>query len=392
MPDESSMNDALAAGLQSSVDRKLTAGEGVLMSLAGAHGEALVATDRRVMIVREQMPIVASETEVDCFDYPYDQIHTVRVDAAVGGGHLKLVLLTPPVDDKEVTLYFPHYDLAKFDAAAARIRLLVEQTRSVPVGQEYATHPSAVTAQCLECGEIVERPEWNYCAKCGAERGGICAVCFDHLPTGAGYCTHCGAPAAALPSRRCSSCSRLLSPRFVYCPSCGTITGPRCPHCGMRAGEGWDRCAYCGTSLNGGSIPTTPQQWQGDGDPPSDQALTAEEHNSEGKRLYNREDYAEAAGHFREALAMDPENGLYHCNLAVALAELGEDDAALAEYEHAIRLAPDDASLHLNLGYYYSEREKHDDAVRAWRRVIELAPDSPEAAEARQNLSHVDEV
>jgi len=160
----------------------------------------------------------------------------------------------------------------------------------------------------------------------------------------------------------------------------------------MRIGEEWNRCAYCGTTLNGGSIPTIPQPWQEEGEPPSERVMTAEEHNSEGKRLYNQEEYVEAVGHFREALAAEPNNGLFHCNLAVALAEMGEDEAALAEYASAIRLAPNDASLHLNLGYFYSERERQDDAERAWHRVIDLAPDSPEAAEAKQNLSHVEEV
>src|SRR5690348_5272909 len=128
------------------------------MTLAGASGEGLVVTDLRVMIVREQMPIVGGVTEVDCFDYSYEQIQTIVVEGAVGGGHLKLSLLAPPPDDHHVTLYFPSYDLPKFDAAAARIRLLLEQTRGHLIEPPAAGGTVGVPAGgnlCSACGSAV---------------------------------------------------------------------------------------------------------------------------------------------------------------------------------------------------------------------------------------------
>ncbi len=193
MPDDPSPRDPLASNLQSAVDKKLTLHEGVLMTLAGAAGEGLVVTDRRVMIVREQMPIVAGETVVDCFDYPYEQIHTVRVDGAVGGGHLKLVLITPPVDDKEVTLYFPIYDLSRFDSAAARIRMLAEQTRSIPVTAPPLELQSRRT--CATCGAVAGS-EWAFCGQCGAPLCAVCSQCGKALPDGVRFCVYCGVPTA----------------------------------------------------------------------------------------------------------------------------------------------------------------------------------------------------
>src|SRR5205085_10842841 len=72
MAEESSLNDVLPLVLQGTIDKKLLGGEQVLMTLAGASGEALVVTDQRVMIVREQMGMVGA-TEVDCFSHAYEQ-------------------------------------------------------------------------------------------------------------------------------------------------------------------------------------------------------------------------------------------------------------------------------------------------------------------------------
>ncbi|MCE7700050.1 MAG: hypothetical protein K8E24_014915, partial [Methanobacterium paludis] len=154
MPDDPNLHDDLSSTLQSAVDRKMAADEHVLMTISGAHGEGLVVTGLRVMILREQMPIVGSDTEVDCFDYAYEQIKTVLVEDAAGGGYLKLQLFVPPSDDKRVNIYFSSYDQSKFTAAAARIRILVEQTR------EGAMNTAVAAAQgltmCPDCGAQVQ--------------------------------------------------------------------------------------------------------------------------------------------------------------------------------------------------------------------------------------------
>jgi tetratricopeptide (TPR) repeat protein len=120
--------------------------------------------------------------------------------------------------------------------------------------------------------------------------------------------------------------------------------------------------------------------------------FSAEEHNAEGRRLYEMGQYLEAVAHFQSAIELDHRNPLYHCNLGVTFSELDLDDAALEKYNEAIRIAPEDPTAYLNLGYFHSERENPAEARPALEKVIEVAPGSPEADEARQILESFDEL
>ena len=393
MADDSSLQETLANNLQAAIDKKLTVGEAVLMTLAGAHGEGLAATDRRVILVREQMPILGGETEIDCFDYPYDQISTVRVEDAIGGGHLRLLLITPPVDEKEVTLYFPPYALNTFDAAAARIRMLAEQTRSVPVGGTALTPVvNAPPSLCNVCGLPVDEGSWNYCAACGAGQGPVCGFCDTLLPPGAQFCPRCGTSAQHARGSDCAACGRPVSVVFAFCPQCGVAQGNRCSRCAGRILDEWRQCPACGQPTGQAAIGTRPLSAQSERQAPDGEPSTAEEHNAVGRRFYEGENLGEAVAHFQTAIELDPRNPLYHCNLGVVFAELGQDDAAIAEYESAVKLAPNDPTPYLNLGYFYSERENDVEARAALEKVIDVAPDSPEAEEARQIIENLGEV
>jgi predicted RNA-binding Zn-ribbon protein involved in translation (DUF1610 family) len=389
MPEEPLLLDELPQNLQTTLDKRLTANEAVLMRLSGAHGEGFVATDRRVFILREQMPIVGGQNEVDCFDYPYDRINTVLVEGAVGGGHLKLELHTHPVDVKETTLYFPPYYLAKFDAAAARIRLLAEQTRPVhvtPAGDRTETRQV-----CHSCGNPLDNSTWRFCPQCGNPQGALCAFCQSVMPSDARYCPNCGLFAESLAHTPCV-CGAEVSPLLRLCPECGSSIGNRCGKCGTRLLAAWSRCAGCGEPVRPRLIASTPRPWATAGASGGGSIRTAEEHNTEGMRLYNTEKYDLAAAEFETALELDSENALFNCNLAVVLSEMGRDEEALEHYHNAISLAPNDPAAYLNLGYFYSEREDQDLARSNWQKVLELAPSSPEADEAKQNLEHLGEV
>lgn len=378
MADDSSLHDALPPALQAAVDKRMTGEEVALMSLRGASGEAIVVTDRQVMILREQMPIVGSKTEVDGFVYSYSQIRDVLVEEAVGGGHLKIVLFTPPPDEHYITLFFPSYDLGRFEAAAARIRLLAEQTRDHAVDIPAATGGHSVWGlPCPACGGEVPQNEL-FCRVCGAPQGAVCRWCHKRIPPKARFCPRCGVPAESARSLTCAECGQTLLPSLPYCPRCGHADGIRCVRCGMYVLEGWSRCPGCGSDPRMGGE--------------KEQFLTAEEHNARGMSLYNQENYAEAAREFQMALALEPTNALYHCNLGVAYAEMGHQSEALAEYDVAIRLAPNDPTAYLNLGYFYAEREDKEKARQAWEKAICVAPNSPEADEARQNLAEMDKL
>lgn len=419
MSDDLSQHDVLPLALQSALDRKLAPNEKVLMTLAGASGEGLVVTDSRVVILREQMGVVGGAAGVDCFDHFYEQIQNVSVEGAVGGGHLKLILLNQPTDEHQVTLFFPSYDLAKFDAAAARIRLLAEQTRGVPASTVTAADllstpaPSGGSyAVCAVCGAAVQ-PTHIFCGACGAPQGRACRYCFMPVPRAARFCSYCGNSAADARELYCEACKQPVSVNYLYCPRCGASQGRHCPHCGAHAHGTWVRCAQCGSALDasgttgrpGAAAPSTPStvsvilptQPAGSSGPgstavsDSDRAA-AEQHNARGMELYEQEKLPEALQEFERALDLAPGTPLYHCNLGVVYADMGRDDDAIEEYETAIRLAPDDPTAYLNLGYFHSERENAAEAERMWSKVSEVAPDSPEAEEARQNLAHEDEL
>jgi RNA polymerase subunit RPABC4/transcription elongation factor Spt4 len=400
MADESSFHDILTPALQNAANRKLRSGENALMTLAGATGEGLVVTDQRVLILREEMPIVGSDSEVDSFDYSYEQIQTVRVESAIGGGHLNLVLFAPPSDDQQVTLYFPSYDLAKFEACAARIRMLVEQTRGVPVASaaDSAPAPPPSESACPKCGSPVTERDF-FCYKCGTPQGDVCSYCRTLLPSGALFCTRCGISADRRIPLACTQCGQSIFPTWSFCSHCGQrLGGPSCRQCNAFAQPDWVFCPICG--YKHGAAPTrpaaAPDPERPAPAPPTDalkaEQATAEEHNARGMRLYEQEKYEEAAREFEAALTLSPGTPLFHCNLGVVYGEMGRDEEALEEYRVAMRLAPDDPTPHLNLGYFYSERENAEEARRAWENVIALAPNSAEADEARQNLEGLGEV
>ena len=389
MEQDSSLIDQLAANLQTAIDKKLTVGEAVLMALSGAAGEAFAVTDKRVILVREQMPILGTAAEVDCFDYPYEQISTVRIEDAVGGGHLKLVLTTPPLDEKEVTLFFPHHVLNRFDAAAARIRMLLEQTRSVAVSPAGAAADHMQFTPCAQCGSPVDLGQWTYCANCGSAQGKVCSFCDSLLMGGWRFCPRCGTPTDSARGSSCEGCGSQISVLFAFCPHCGVSQGDRCPRCAGRILPGWQRCPACGNSLLGG---TAQQSARSDQVTSAAEPASAEEHNALGRKLYEAEQYAEAIAHFQTAIELDSRNPLYHCNLGVVFAELGREDAALDEYREAIRLAPNDPTPYLNLGYFYSERDNDTEARAALEKVLEVAPGTPEADEASQIIESLHEV
>jgi tetratricopeptide (TPR) repeat protein len=394
MADETLLNDVLPSALQSVVDKKLTAGEQVLMTLTGASGEGLVVTDRRVMILREQMPIVGVPTEIDCFDHAFEQIRSVDVAEVPGGGRLNLLLFTPPSSDEQATLYFPSYRMDRFETAAARLRLLglPNSSPDVPASIADASGSLLGVILCDQCGFRIGIQS-AFCTQCGAPQGKACGGCGCLVGPEAKFCSVCGVAATMARVPVCGACGSTVSPHHAFCTSCGQAQGAVCPTCGKVAAAGWACCAHCGNSLAPVSLPTEE----------SEQPLgtlrstgtrrmirpnpAAEVHNQRGMSLYEQEEYAEAAAEFETALDLAPGTPLYHCNLGVVYAEMGNDDAALEEYETAVRIAPENPTAYLNLGYFHSERGRDVDARASWGKVVTLAPDSPEADDARQNLA-----
>jgi predicted O-linked N-acetylglucosamine transferase (SPINDLY family) len=93
-----------------------------------------------------------------------------------------------------------------------------------------------------------------------------------------------------------------------------------------------------------------------------------------GAALMAESRFAEAAEHFRRAIALAPQVPESHNNLAAALQRLGDPSGAIPSYQEAIRLAPGVPELHHNLAMALQEVRRFDEAIAACRRAIALRP------------------
>jgi Flp pilus assembly protein TadD len=125
---------------------------------------------------------------------------------------------------------------------------------------------------------------------------------------------------------------------------------------------------------------------------PATSSDEAESLNQRGIEAYEREQFDQAIDLFRRALALDPRNATFHCNLAVACGEKGLDYEAFSGYQQTLALDPSNVTALVNLGYLYSEKERYEEARDCWERAIRVAPDSPEAAEARASLENLEQL
>jgi serine/threonine protein kinase/tetratricopeptide (TPR) repeat protein len=93
----------------------------------------------------------------------------------------------------------------------------------------------------------------------------------------------------------------------------------------------------------------------------------------------------EAIGCYRAALALYPETGAVHANLASVLYDMRQLDEAIVELRETIRLKPDDADAHYNLGLSLHDRGFLDEAITAYRQAVQFRKDM---AAAHLNLGN----
>lgn len=102
-----------------------------------------------------------------------------------------------------------------------------------------------------------------------------------------------------------------------------------------------------------------------------------------GYNLYLQRRWAEAEATLRQALAVDPRHARSHSNLALILAQRGDDDAALAEF---IKAGCDPADARSNLALTQAMRGRLDDARKTYAEALAA---KPELAAARDGLRAV---
>jgi TolB-like protein/Tfp pilus assembly protein PilF len=90
--------------------------------------------------------------------------------------------------------------------------------------------------------------------------------------------------------------------------------------------------------------------------------------------IYGDNDLADAAQHFKRALALDPADLEVLRNSATLLGSLGRTDEALALDETVVRRDPVNVTALFTLGYYQRVAGRFDAAVASFHAAISLAP------------------
>ncbi len=108
-------------------------------------------------------------------------------------------------------------------------------------------------------------------------------------------------------------------------------------------------------------------------------------YNNLGGVLHAQEQYAEAVVSLRRALQLQPNYPEAHFNLGNALHAMG-DPAAVSCYAEAIRLRPNYLKAHWRMAVALADQGRTDEAVASLKTALRLKPDSIEALE---QLGHI---
>lgn len=408
----SDMKRELSLVLQNELDKQIISGETLLISLPGSFGEALAVTDRRAFVIRDQEVSAGGGCEVNA--YSMNTVKGAEIVSTPSGGYIELKSSGVVSGSDKARVYFPSYEITPFQAAAefinGQVTAQAPAVSSDPFSNEGA---QADGEKCPKCGAAVDLFS-VFCGQCGEQIRVVCTECSASSPKGSLYCSHCGSKLTEYTSE-CTKCGTRLQKWFSFCTSCGSSQHQNCLACGSQIQPTWTHCAACGRLLGSAVMdPNTARSAQRRLDnlkesmreePNKDSSVIAPnpteatptlnpaaQHNQRGNELFDNEDLEGAIREFKQAVALDPGNASYHCNLAIAYDENDQDDLAFDEYFKAIELDPKDTSALLSLGYMYNERDERDKAEEVWNRVIQIAPGTPESEEARRNIMRQDEL
>jgi protein O-mannosyl-transferase len=98
-----------------------------------------------------------------------------------------------------------------------------------------------------------------------------------------------------------------------------------------------------------------------------------------GKVLADKGQIDDAVRQYQEAIRLQPDYAGAHYNLGNVLADKGQIDDAIRQYQETIRLQPDYARAHYSLGNILVQKGQIDDAIRQYQETIRLKPDHVEA-------------
>jgi tetratricopeptide (TPR) repeat protein len=101
--------------------------------------------------------------------------------------------------------------------------------------------------------------------------------------------------------------------------------------------------------------------------------------NNLGWSLAEKGDMDAAVQQYQEALRIKPDYTLSLNNMGLALAGKGDLDAAIREFRKALRSNPDYSDAHYNLGIALAGKGDLDAAIREYREALRLNPDCSDA-------------
>ncbi|MDD8016152.1 MAG: tetratricopeptide repeat protein [Acidobacteriota bacterium] len=101
-----------------------------------------------------------------------------------------------------------------------------------------------------------------------------------------------------------------------------------------------------------------------------------EEKNARANDLFERGRYDEAAGLYREILAVNPDLAAIHFNLGDCAYNLRRYDEAVSSFREAIRLKPDFFEAYANLANACGRLKKFEEAILVFDKAIQAFPEN----------------
>jgi tetratricopeptide (TPR) repeat protein len=119
------------------------------------------------------------------------------------------------------------------------------------------------------------------------------------------------------------------------------------------------------------------------------QPAHAAAHINLGTLYYNRQDFALAEKHYREAIESDPRYSLAYFDLGNVLDETGRVQEAIQTYKTALQLAPTYADAHYNLALAYEKVREPRKALKHWQAYVKLDTSGPWSVHARSQIKRI---
>jgi tetratricopeptide (TPR) repeat protein len=122
-----------------------------------------------------------------------------------------------------------------------------------------------------------------------------------------------------------------------------------------------------------------PQQLAGDATAIAARLKESAVLKSQGDQYFDEEKFAEAAQHYREAIAINPDYAEAYDNLGISLWQLDRNEEAERCLKRAISLKPEMATTHFNLGCFLHQQGRRDEALGCFDQALQIKPYFAEA-------------